>query len=143
MSAESNKQLFQRFLDEVVSRKNLEAIDEFVARDFIEHEELPPGVPPGLEGIKFFFAEWAKGFPDGRASLDMSIAEGDLVVGYETWRGTHTGEYLGMPPSGKTVAYKVIDIVRVANGKVVEHWGVGDNLALMQQIGAIPEAAGL
>ena len=69
----------------------------------------------------------------------MEIAEGDLVAGYETWHGTHTGEFFGIPASGKPVTFKVNDIVRVANGKIVEHWAVTDNLSLMQQIGAIPE----
>ncbi len=139
MSIEANKALFRRFIEEVVNAGNLALIDELVAPDFIEHEDLPPGVPPGREGLKAFFAEWRSGFPDGRVTLELEIAEGDLVVGYETWRGTQQGTFMGMPASGRPVTFKVIDIVRVANGQIVEHWGLGDNLSLLQQIGAIPQ----
>ncbi len=138
MSVEENKALFRRLIEEVANQGNLAAIDELVAPDFVEHEELPPGIPPGLEGLRAFFAAWRRGFPDGRVTLELEIAEDDLMAGYETWRGTHQGEFFGIPPSGQPVTFKVIDIVRVANGKVVEHWAVSDNLSLMQQLGAIP-----
>jgi predicted ester cyclase len=139
MSTEENKALFNRFMNEVANKGNLTAIDELMSPDFVEHEELPPGTPPGREAAKYFFAQWRQGFPDGQVTLEKEIAEGDLVSVYETWRGTHTGEFFGIPASGKPVSFKVIDILRVANGKFVEHWAVADNLSLMQQIGAIPE----
>jgi hypothetical protein len=92
---------------------------------------------PLIDGLRLFFA--SRSPSDGRVTLEMEIAEGDLVAGYETWRGTHTGEFFGIPASGRPVTFKVNDIIRVANGKIVEHWAVTDNLSLMQQIGAIPE----
>ncbi len=138
MSTEANKALARRFIEEVANAGNLAVIDELVTPDFIEHEALPPGVPPGIEGLKAFFAEWRSGFPDGRVTLEQVIAEGDLVVGYETWRGTQQGTFMGIPASGRPVTFKVVDIVRVANGQIVEHWAVSDNLSLLQQLGAIP-----
>jgi steroid delta-isomerase-like uncharacterized protein len=138
MSTEANKALFRRFIEEVANQGNLAMIDEVMNPDFVEHEELPPGTPAGLEGVKHFFSEWRSAFPDGHVTLDMEIAEGDHVTGYETWNGTHSGAFAGVPASGKHVTFKVIDIIRVSNGKIVEHWGVMDTLGLMQQIGAIP-----
>jgi predicted ester cyclase len=125
-------------MEEVANRKNLAAIDEFMATDFVEHEQLPPGTPPGRDAARFFFTQWRQGFPNGRARLDMEIAEGDFVVCHETWTGSHTGEFFGIAPSGKAVTFKVIDIVRITGDKIREHWGVTDNFGLMQQIGVIP-----
>jgi steroid delta-isomerase-like uncharacterized protein len=133
-----NKALFRRFMEEVANKKNPAAIDEFMATDFVEHEQLPPGTPAGREAARFFFAQWRQGFPDGRARLDMDIAEGEFVVCHETWTGTHTGDFFGIHASGKSVTFRVVDIVRISGGKIREHWGVTDNLGLMQQIGAIP-----
>jgi predicted ester cyclase len=138
MATETNKALFRRFMEEVANRGNLGVIDEFMVPDFEEHEELPPGAPAGREGVRYFFREWRSGFPDGRVTLDLEIAEGDLVTCYETWQGTHTGTFLGIPPSGKRVLFRGIDIVRVADGKAVEHWGVSDMLSLQRQLGLIP-----
>jgi steroid delta-isomerase-like uncharacterized protein len=139
MSTEENKALFHRFVNEVANKGNLSLIDELTSPDLVEHEELPPGTPPGREAVKYFFAAWRQGFPDGQVTVEKAIAEGDLVSCYMTWRGTHTGEFFGIPASGKPVTFKGNDIVRVANGQVVEHWAVTDNLSLMQQIGAIPQ----
>jgi predicted ester cyclase len=136
--AVENKALFRRFMEEVANNKNLGAIDELMATDFVEHEQLPPGTPPGREAARFFFTQWRQGFPDGRARLDMEIAQGDFVVCHATWTGTHTGEFFAIPASGKSVTFTVIDIARITGGKIREHWGVADNLTLMQQIGAIP-----
>ena len=138
MATQENKTLFRRFIEEVANNGNLAAIDELVAPSFVEHEELPPDIPPGIGGVKAFFAEWRSGFPDGRVTLELEIAEGDLVACYQVWRGTHTGTFMGMAPSGKSVNFKVVDAVRIANGQIVEHWAVTDNLALMQQIDAVP-----
>ena len=141
MSTTANKALFRRFLDEVANQGHMATIDELVAPDFIEHEELPPGVPSGLEGTRYYFSAWLQGFPDGQVTIEVEIAEGDLVAALTTWRGTHTGEFLGTPPSGRPVEYKVVDIVRVADGRLVEHWAVTDTLTMLQQMGAMSEAA--
>ena len=138
MGTEEHKTLFRRFNEEVINKRNLAAIDTFMAPDFVEHEVLPPGTPPGREGAKVLIAGLLDAFPDLQVTVDQELADGDRVMFYETWRGTHQGEFFGIPPSGQPVTFKVIDIVRVANGKVVEHWAVSDNLSLMQQLGAIP-----
>ncbi len=136
--AENNKALLRRFMEEVANQGNLAVIDELMVPNFVEHEEFPPGTPTGREAVRFFFSQWRQGFPDGRVQAELEIAEGDLVVGYETWSGTHTGEFFGMLASGKSVTFKAIDIVRIADGKLVEHWGILDHLTLRQQIGVLP-----
>lgn len=143
MSAEQNKALFRRFMDEVFNRGNIGLVDELVVVDFAEHEELPPGTPPGREGLKRIVAVFRTAFPDFKVTLDDLIAEGDRVVVRSTWSGTQQGEFMGIAPTGKRVSFEVIDIVRIAGGKVQEHWGQMDNMLLMQQLGLapVPEAA--
>jgi len=141
MSAEENKERFRNFMEEVANRGNMAALDEFVASDFVEREELPPGAPPGRDAVEYFFTMVRTGFPDLQVTLDDVIAEGDKVVARTTWRGAHRGEFMGIPPTGKTVAFTAIDIVRYAGGKMVEHWGQIDNLGLLQQLGVVPPAS--
>lgn len=143
MSTEQNKALFRRFMDEVFNRGNIGLVDELVVADFAEHEELPPGMPPGREGLKALVAAFRKAFPDFNVTLDDVLAEGDKVVVRSTWSGTQQGEFMGIAPTGKRVSFEVIDIVRIAGGKVQEHWGQMDNMLLMQQLGLapVPEAA--
>ena len=83
-------------------------------------------------------------FPDFNVSIDDMIAEGDKIVARTTWKGTQKGEFMGIPSSGKRVSFSVIDIIRISGGKFVEHWGLMDNSAMMQQLGAVPnmQAAG-
>ena len=138
MSTEQNKALFRRLMEEVFDRGNISLNDELFAPDFVEHEELPPGIPAGSEGVKQLSTMFRSAFPDFKATIDDMIAEGDKVVIRQTWSGTHKGEFMGIPPTGKRVSFGVIDIVRIAGGKFVEHWGQMDNMGLMQQLGLIP-----
>jgi predicted ester cyclase len=138
MSTEQNKALFRRLMEEVFDRGNISLIDELFAPDFVEHEELPPGIPAGSEGVKQLSTMFRSAFPDFKATIDDMIAEGDKVVVRGTWSGTHEGEFMGIPPTGKRVSFGVIDIVRIAGGKFVEHWGQMDNMGLMQQLGLSP-----
>lgn len=137
MSTEQNKALVRR-LEEVFNRGNISLVDELFAPDFVEHEELPPGIPPGREAVKQLTTMFRSAFPDFKATIDDIVAEGDKVVIRQTWSGTHKGEFMGVPPTGKSVSFGVIDIVRIAGGKLVEHWGQMDNMGMMQQLGAIP-----
>ena len=137
MSTEQNKTLLSRLIKEVFNRGNVSVVDELLAPDFVEHEELPPGIPPGREAVKQLSTIFRSAFPDFKATIDDMIAEGDKVVARQTWSGTHKGEFMGVPPTGKKVSFGVIDIVRIAGGKVVEHWGQMDGMGMMKQLGAI------
>jgi len=122
---------------EVFSRGNISLVDELLAPDFVEHEELPPGIPPGREAVKQFSTLFRSAFPDLKITIDDIIAEGDKVVVRGIWSGTHKGEFMGIPPTDKSVSFGVIDIVRIVGGKVVEHWGQMEPLRMMQQLGVI------
>jgi len=141
MSNERNRELVRRMVEEMFNRGNLSLADEFLAPDFAEREELPPGIPSGREGVIQLTTMLRSAFPDFKATIDDMIAEGDKVVIRQTWRGTHKGEFMGIPPTGKSVSIKVIDIIRVDGGKFVEHWGQMDTMGMMQQLGAIPTPA--
>jgi len=138
MSVEQNKALFRRLVEEVFNKGNVSTIDEFLAPNFVEREVLPPGTPSGREGVKQLTMMFRTAFPDFNVSIDDMIAEGDKIVARTTWSGTQKGDFMGIPSSGKRVSFDVIDIIRISEDKGVEHWGVMDSSALMQQLGVIP-----
>ena len=138
MSTEQTKALVRRLLDEMNNRGNIAIIDELVAPDFFEHEAPPPGIPQDREGVKTVFTMYHNAFSAIQATIDDMIAEDDKVVSFMTVRATHTGEFAGIPPTGKQVDVQVIDMFRVAGGQVREHWGISDRLTMLQQLGVIP-----
>ena len=138
MSTEQNKALVRQLVKEAINQGNIRVIDELLIPDFVEHEELPPGIPPGREGPKVLFTMLRSGFPDIKATIEHLIAEGDQVVLHMTWTGTQKGEFMGIPPTGKSISINVIDILVIAEGRFVEHWGVMDSMAMMQQLGVAP-----
>jgi steroid delta-isomerase-like uncharacterized protein len=133
------KALVPRFY-EGVSAGNLDVIDECLADDFVEHEEFP-GIEPSKEGVKQFFSLFRSSFPDLRTDAHEVVVEGDLMCIRCTMSGTHEGEFMGLPPTHKRFEVEGIDMVRFRDGLFTEHWGVFDSLAMMQQLGAIPEQA--
>ena len=134
-------ELIQRFYDELLGEGNLDAIDELVTDDVIEHEQGLPGQPEGKEGVVFFVNAVRGAFSDIKATVGQSLESGDLACAQVTLTGRHTGEWMGVPASDRSFEIQSIDIVRIEDGKCAEHWGVTDNLALLMQIGAIPEPA--
>jgi len=137
MSTEDNKVLIRRFYEEVFNRKNTAAIDEFIAPNIVD-QLVPPGMPGGIEGTRQTIGMYLTGFPDLHFTLEDQIAEGDKVVSRITARGTHQGEFMRIPPTGKPVTVTVIDINRIAGGKLVEHWAEMNMLGLLQQVGVLP-----
>jgi steroid delta-isomerase-like uncharacterized protein len=137
MSTEQNKAVARQFVEEVIGRGNNSLVDELVAPDFVDHQEFL-GMPPGREGLKQVNKIMRSAFPDTSATIEDMVAEGDKVVIRWTMRATHKGEFMGMPPTGKSISVGVINIQRFAGGKIVEHWGLTDSMAMMQQLGAMP-----
>ncbi len=138
MSVEANKAAFRRIPEDIFNTGNIELVDELFAAEYVEHQSAPPGVPTGVAGIKEFVTMFRAAFPDLHYTVEMTIAEGDIATGHVTVRGTHQGEFMGIPPTGKHVTWTETHIGRFENGKLVEHWGNGDDLGMMQQLGAIP-----
>ncbi len=137
MSTEENKAVVRRFVEEVQGHHKLELVDQLFDPSYNDHAS-GPGIVPGIEGFKQFFGMMLRAFPDLHATIHDQVAEGDKVVTRKTFEGTHKGDYMGVPPSGKQVEIGVIDIFRVVNGRIVEHWMQQDRLGFMQQLGIIP-----
>ena len=138
MSTEENKALVNRFMDEVLNKKNLAVTDEITVEDFVELDPLP-GQGPGREGLKQILAVLFTAFPDQLWTLEEQAAEGEKVWSRFTWRGTHRGEFMGIPPTGRAVTVKGMVIDRFVDGKWTESRILMDNLGMMQQLGVIPE----
>jgi steroid delta-isomerase-like uncharacterized protein len=125
-----------RRLYELISAGEIDGFGEHLADDFVEHEETP-GLEPTREGVKQLFHTYRAAFPDLRMEPQDILVSGDKVVARVRATGTHQGEFIGMPASGKSVDVQLIDIIRFGDdGLAHEHWGVLDALALMQQLGA-------
>lgn len=142
MSTEDDKTLMRRFIEEVFNKKNMAAIDEFIAPDHVDHT-LPPFLPTTPEGTKRAIAMFLTAFPDVHLTIDDMIAEGDKVVTRYTSRGAQKGTFMGIPPTGKQMTVSSIIIARIADGKIVEEWGLDDQMGMLQQLGVIPALFGL
>jgi steroid delta-isomerase-like uncharacterized protein len=128
-----------RRLYELLSAGDIDAFGDLIAEDFVEHEDTP-GLEPTKEGVKELFRMYTAAFPDLRMEAEDILASGDKVVARVRGTGTHQGEFMGIPATGKSVDVQLIDIIRFGDdGLAHEHWGVFDALAMMQQLGAIPE----
>jgi predicted ester cyclase len=137
MSPDTNKAAYRRFYEEFLSKGNLDVVDEVVDPNVVSHSPFP-GQEPGAVGLKQAIARFREAFPDLQANAEDVIAAGDKVVGRFTVTGTHRGEFMDIAPTGKTITYDEIVIVRFKDGRIVEHWAVADALAMMQQLGVIP-----
>jgi predicted ester cyclase len=136
--AEDLKATARRFNDEIMNQGKLEVIDEIIADGLVEHA-APPGWPPGKEGVRAYVAMMRDAFPDLKVETLAVVAEGDEVWMHSVMTGTHTGELMGIPATGKSVSLAMFDRVKVSDGKAVEHWGVSDDLGMMTQLGVVPE----
>ena len=134
--SDANKAVLRRFFDEAFGKGNLAAVDELVADNFVDHSP-PPNGSPDKAGVKQIVKMFRSAFPDLRLTVEGIIAEGDIVAVRVVSHGTHKGELMGIAPTGRTITMNEQHWVRVANGKIVEHWGVEDNLGMMQQLGVM------
>ena len=137
---ERNKQLV-RESEEAWNAGRLEDAFAYFADDYRENTPFP-GLPPTKEGLKVLLSSFRNAFPDGHVTIDVIVAEGDLVCYHSTARGTHRGEFMGMAPTGRRVEVGAIHIHRLADGKIIEHWGRSDQLGLMSQLGIAPGGPG-
>ena len=138
MSIEENKALVRRFWEEVFNKRNLAVADELLAADSINYEAPPGMTREGPESVKQIIPMLTAAFPDYHISLEEMIAEGDKVVVRTTVSGTHQGTFMGIPPTGKHFTQQQIHIVRIVDGKGVEHRAVRDDLSMLQQLGVLP-----
>ncbi len=139
--SEENKALVRRWFEEVWNRGRAEAIDEMFAEDGVAHGLADASGEPlrGPASFRPFHRSFREAFPDIEVVVEDVIAEGDKVVARNTVTGTHRGEYLGLPPTGRTIAYSEIFIFRFANGRIAETWGVVDVFSQLRQLNGFPE----
>ena len=140
MSAEKNKAIIRR-LGEVVNKGNLDSVDEIFASDYVRHDPSALLGNVGREEYKQAFTNLRHSFPDAQWKMEDLLADGDKVVARWTFTGTHEGQFFNIPPSGKKVAYPIIAIYRVADGKIAEDWHIFHILGLWQEL--IPEISEL
>jgi len=136
MSTEENKNLVRRY-QEAYNTGKLDELDGILAPNLISHNHLP-GVPTGLAGAKMVHQGLLTSFPDSKTTIEDLVAEGDRVMVRATTSGTHKGPFAGAPPTGKSFKVTTMSVFRIANGKIVEHWGVVDGTGVMQQLGLMP-----
>jgi steroid delta-isomerase-like uncharacterized protein len=137
---EANKDIVRRFY-EIFARGDFAALGEIVAPDVVDHHPVP-GQAPGAEGVAQNLAPFKTGFLDGAQTIDALVAEGDLVVDRVTLRGTHTGDFLGIPATGKAVIVSALEMRRIAGGLIVEVWPMFDQLGLLIRFGVVQPPGG-
>ncbi len=138
MEHEANKAIVRRLYEAAFTHTgDLSVIDEFVAEDFVDHAG-PPGLPPGREGFRQAALAWRHAFPDIALQVDALVAQGNTVALAWTGTGTHSGELMGIPPTGVVGQVVGMSFNRIVDGRLVERWGNSDDLGLLQQLGVIP-----
>lgn len=140
LDAMEPKTVVRRFVDEYQTKADPRAFAELLHPDVVDHSR-PPGIAPGAEGVRQQFDGFRAAFDGFRAEILDQIAEGDKVVTRKVFRGTHSGSFQGIEPTGAAVEIHVIDIVRVRDGRIVEHWNCVDRLGLLAQLGGLPVPA--
>jgi steroid delta-isomerase-like uncharacterized protein len=136
-----NSLVVRRFVEGYQSDHDVGVAEELLADDFVDRSPFG-GLSPDRDGVLTLFATLFDAFPDLRAEIHDQIEEDDKVVTRKTFHGTHKGEFMGIPATGRPVSWGVIDVVRVRDGRMLEHWNVVDALALMHQLGAAPGQGG-
>ena len=140
---EANKDLVRRQYEEVLSQGRFELLDEIVAEDFVQHTEgagLADSRDPeasGREATRAFFAALREGIPDYRIDIRRMVAEGDTVAVFAVVSGTHTGPLFGLPATGRPFTFATMDMFRVEDGRLAEHWDAVDRLGVMRRLGLI------
>lgn len=127
---------------EIFNNGRLDLIDKYIAEDFTEHAAVPPGFPAGREGFRVYVEQLRSAFPDFQLDVTGQYQDGDTYILRGRCSGTMTGDFMGMPAANKKASWDEIDIVRMGNGKVIEHWGVEDQLSMLQQLGFAPPPTG-
>jgi steroid delta-isomerase-like uncharacterized protein len=131
------KAVIRRNTEAVQGGGDFDVFDALFADDFLDHTPQP-GHTPDKAGAKDLYRTLRAAFPDFHAEIHWQLADGDRVTTYKTYRGTHRGDFLGVAPTGRAIQFETVDVMRVRDGKIAEHWGVANLFALVQQLGAWP-----
>jgi predicted ester cyclase len=140
MSADESRALVNLMIDEIQNKKNIELCEALFSDTFVNHTPVA-GISNDRGGMRQLFSRMHVGFPDGHVAVDDQIAGGGKVWTRKTFRGTHTGVFAGVAPTGKMISYQVADILVVQAGKITGHWSVVDRLDLAEQLGLVRRSA--
>jgi steroid delta-isomerase-like uncharacterized protein len=135
-----NAQVIDRINEDAFNRGKVDVLDELVADSFVEHDPMP-GTPGDREGFKSMIRSLREAFPDFHAETEDQIVAGDKVVERWSCTGTHEGEFMGIPPTHRQIEIHGMDISRLEDGRLVEHWTQVDMMSMLQQLGALPAQA--
>jgi len=133
-ASDAAKAVVRRNNEEVQSKGNFAVFEELFADDFVDHT-TQPGTTPDKAGVRKLYNYMREAFPDFRSEIHWQLTDGDRVTTYKTYYGTHDGPFLGIAPTHRKIHFESVDVMRVQNGKITDHWGVGNLLSLMRQIG--------
>ncbi len=137
MSVEQDKTKVKRFVEDVLNQEHWERVEEYISPSAVDHV-VPPGLPQNLEGFKQFFALFRRAFPDLHYTIEDTLGQGELIAQRVTGEGTMKGEFQGIPPTGKRAKWSELHIVKMKDGKIVEHWGNVDQMNMLIQLGVVP-----
>lgn len=140
MPEKENENIVRRIFDELLNGDNVDVAEEIISANYVEHAPLP-GQATGVEGLKERVSMLRSAFPDFHYVIEDLISGGDKVVSRWTMHGTHQGEFMGLSPTGKQIEVSGIDIYRISERKVAEHWHEMDMLGMMQQLGIVRSAS--
>jgi steroid delta-isomerase-like uncharacterized protein len=133
-----NKAIVRRYIEEIYNKRNLEIADELVTENYVNNTGFE--TVKGIEGLRQFATMLGTAFPDAHETIEDQVAEGNKEVHRWIIRGTHQGEFLGIPPTGKQVSVTGITVAHIAEGKIAEEWTSADMMGLLQQLGVMPSS---
>ena len=133
-ASDAAKAVVRRNNEEVQSKGNFAVFEELFADDFVDHT-TQPGTTPDKAGVRKLYKYMREAFPDFRSEIHWQLTDGDRVTTYKTYYGMHDGPFLGIAPTHRKIHFESVDVMRVQNGKITDHWGVGNLLSLVRQIG--------
>lgn len=136
MEIESSLKLVNLMIEEIQNNKNIDLMDEIFSETFVNHTPAS-NIPNDRNGMRQIFTMTHNAFPDGIITVDDQISDGKRVWTRKSFKGTHTGTFGNVEPSGKVITYQIIDILTIEDGKITEHWSVLDRLDLFQKLGLI------
>ena len=133
-----SEQLFRRLIEEGFNAGDLSVADAVTAPDLAEHQEFGPDHAPGAEGVRAVISSLRRAFSDFHLQIEDLAVSGDTLWARLTATGTHDGPFMGHPATGRRMRATVFDVIRVADGRMVEHWGVPDRLSVLYQLEIVP-----
>jgi steroid delta-isomerase-like uncharacterized protein len=138
-ASEAAKAVVRRNTEQVQGQGDFALFEELFAEDFVDHTPQP-GTTADKAGVLVLYKRLRAAFPDFRPEIHWQTVDGDIVTTYKVYHGTHDGDFLGIAPTGKSVAFETVDAMRVRDGKITDHWGVANLYSVLQQLGQLPSA---